>query len=86
MWRLLFLVLVQHLVAVHCKGLTLSPPRAPWPSSCPRQGSRPLRFCGLQTPHQRGQSVQKPQVWGFQLGEGTSILLFLPAGSRLLSG
>ena len=68
------------------KALTLSSPRAPWPFPCPRQGSRPLRFCGLQTPHPRGQSGQKPPLWGVLLGEGTGILWFLPAGSRLLSG
>ena len=68
------------------KALTLSSPRAPWPFPRPRQGSRPLRFCGLQTPHPRGQSGQKPPLWGVLLGEGTGILWFLPAGSRLLSG
>ena len=55
------------------KALTLSSPRAPWPFPCPRQGSRPLRFCGLQTPHPRGQSRQKPPLWGVLLAEGTSI-------------
>ena len=68
------------------KALTLSSPQAPWPFPRPHQGSRPLRFCGLQTPHPRGQSGQKPPLWGVLLGEGTSILWFLPAGSRLLSG
>ena len=68
------------------RALTLSFPQAPWPSPCPRQGSRLLRFCGLQTPHPRGQSGQKPPLWGLRLGEGTGVSRFLPAGSRLLSG
>ena len=61
-------------------------PRHPWPSPCPRQGSRPLRFCGLQTPHPRGQSRQKPPLWGVRLGEGAGVSRFFPSGSRLLSG
>ena len=68
------------------RTLTLSLPRAPRLSTRPRQGSRPLRFCGLQTPHPRGRSGQKPQLWGIRLGEGTSVSRFPPAGSRLLSG
>ena len=68
------------------RALTLSFPQAPWPSPCPRQGSRPLRFCGLQTPHPRGQSRQKPPLWGVRLGEGAGVSRFFPSGSRLLSG
>ena len=82
----LFLVFVQPLVAEHCKGPDPVPSRSPLALPMPTPRLEDPAVCGLQTPHPKGQSAQKPPLWGVQLGEGTGVSWFLPTRSRLLPG
>ena len=70
-------------MAVHCKGPDPIPSLSPL--ALPMPTPRPPGFCGLQTPHPRGQSRQKLLLWGVRLEEGSGVSRFLPARIRLLS-
>ena len=60
------------------RALTLSPPRAPWPSPCPRQGSRTLRSVASRLPTRGARPHRSHHFGASGWGKGPASLGFFP--------